>query len=261
MSIKQLQHTVQIAQPAVLRLWQRKSATEKFIAKVLIGLAALAAGNSGYQLIQVAAFSALTPAQADAIERSLLAGAATGLGALLLAAAGGIGLMLWLDVIVPHGHQDANATHTTATNPRTLWLMIAAISLHNLPEGFAVGATAATTDAQANSTALAVALQNIPEGLIVATGLLALGVSTMAAAGIALLTGMIEPVGAVLGAKIVTALPAATPLAMSFAAGAMLFVVLHEMLPQARKLASPVHTGGLFAGSMLGMWAMNQLGN
>lgn len=296
LSIKQLTHTLQ-------PVWRAKSTTEKLITKILVGLAAVAAGNSGMQMVTHLLNS---PAQIAAVERSLLAGAATGLGALglvflrqlhpghltrfitlaagamlsaalfslglpawnaatghhgelLLAALAGAGLMRMLDYLVPHSHQ-AQTNRATTTSRRTLWLMIAAISLHNLPEGFAVGATAGTTDAQANSTALAIALQNIPEGLIVATGLWALGANSVVSAVAALLTGMIEPVGAILGAKIVTALPAATPLALAFAAGAMLFVVLHEMLPEVRKLNSPLKAGGLLAGSMLGMWVVNQIG-
>ncbi|MGC3982279.1 MAG: ZIP family metal transporter [Steroidobacteraceae bacterium] len=311
MTMRQLTQT---AQP----VWNSKSSAEKLLTKILVGLAAIAAGNSGFQflaqhfgrdltsLVTTAGLD-MNSAQWTAIERSLLAGGATGLGALallfmrqmnaghltqfitlaagamlsaavfslglpawqsmpeahgllLLAAAGGASLMLLLDRVVPHQHQESAAPRVAQASVRTLWLMIAAISLHNLPEGFAVGATAGIGDAQANSTTLAIALQNVPEGLIVATGLWALGVNKFTASIMALLTGMIEPIGAVIGAKVVTAMPAATPLALAFAAGAMLFVVLHEMLPESRKLNSHLQTGGLFAGSMVGMWVMNQLG-
>lgn len=299
MSLQQLKT---IARP----VWNRKSAAEKAMAGILAGLAALAAGNSGYQLIAHVA-ATLTPAQAAAVERSLLAGGATGLGALalvflrhmnpghltqfmtlaagamlsaavfslglpaweaaqgqhgavLLAALAGAALMVLMDRVVPHRHQDTASPRSEYANRRALWLMIAAISMHNLPEGFAVGATATSSDAQANSTALAIALQNIPEGLIVATGLWALGVSSMLAALAALLTGLIEPVGAVLGAKVVTAIPTATPLALALAAGAMLFVVLHEMLPETRKLGSRLQAASLLITSMVVMWGMNQVG-
>lgn len=303
MSIKQLQLAIE---PAFQQVWDRKSDAEKLMAKVLVGLAVLAAGNSGYHLM----ISTLdSSAQLAAVQRSLLAGVATGLGALalvfmkhmqpkaltqfitlaagamlaaalfsllipavqmlpanqwslaLLAVAGGAALLWLMDELVPHEHAIARP-HGPKAQPaaRTAWLMVAAISLHNLPEGFAVGATAATTNAQANSTAFAIALQNVPEGLIVATALWSIGFSKPIAAGVALLSGLIEPIGAVLGAQLVDRIPEATPLALSFAAGAMLFVVANEMLPETRKLSSQVQRIGALSVSFGAMLLLNQLG-
>lgn len=303
MSIKQLQVAIE---PTFQQVWDRKSTTEKLITKVLVGLAALAAGNSGYHWILDILNSS---AQLAAVQRSLLAGVATGLGALALvfmkqmhpkaltqfitlaagamlaaalfsllipalhmlptgqwplalaATAGGAALLWLLDELVPHEHAIGRPDSPVERSAnRTAWLMVAAISLHNLPEGFAVGATAATTDAQANSTAFAIALQNVPEGLIVATALWSIGFNKVIAAAVALLSGLIEPIGAVLGAQLVDRIPGATPLALAFAAGAMLFVIANEMLPETRKLSSQLQRIAALSTSFIGMLLLNQLG-
>jgi ZIP family zinc transporter len=116
---------------------------------------------------------------------------------------------------------------------RKVWLFIAAVSLHNLPEGGAVGVSFGAGDWH-NGVALAtaVALQNIPEGLAVAMPLVALGYRREQAVLIATLTGLIEPIGGVLGIVMAKAFLPLMPIGMAFAAGAMLFVITDDIIPE-----------------------------
>lgn len=116
---------------------------------------------------------------------------------------------------------------------RKVWLFIAAVTLHNLPEGGAVGVSFGAGDWH-NGVALAtaVALQNIPEGLAVALPLVALGYRREQAVLIATLTGLIEPIGGVLGIVMAKAFLPLMPIGMAFAAGAMLFVITDDIIPE-----------------------------
>jgi ZIP family zinc transporter len=120
---------------------------------------------------------------------------------------------------------------------RKVWLFIAAIVLHNLPEGGAVGVSFGSGDF-GNGTALAIAigLQNIPEGLAVALPLVALGYRREQAVFIALLSGLIEPIGGFLGVALVTVFMPLLPIGMAFAAGAMLFVISDDIIPETHSL-------------------------
>ncbi len=116
---------------------------------------------------------------------------------------------------------------------RKIWLFIAAIVMHNLPEGMAVGVSFGSGDWH-NGAALAIAigLQNIPEGLAVAMPLVALGYRRQQAVLIATLTGLIEPVGGFFGVAAVTMFLPLLPIGMAFAAGAMLFVISDDIIPE-----------------------------
>ena len=116
---------------------------------------------------------------------------------------------------------------------RKVWLFIAAVTLHNLPEGGAVGVSFGAGDWH-NGVALAtaVALQNIPEGLAVALPLVALGYRREQAVLIATLTGLIEPIGGVMGIIMAKAFLPLMPIGMAFAAGAMLFVITDDIIPE-----------------------------
>ncbi|GAB6046314.1 ZIP family metal transporter [Methyloparacoccus murrellii] len=115
---------------------------------------------------------------------------------------------------------------------RKVWLFIAAVTLHNLPEGGAVGVSFGNGDWHNGvALALAVALQNVPEGLAVAMPLVALGYPRRHAVLIATLTGLIEPVGGVLGVAMASAFLPLMPIGMAFAGGAMLFVISDDIIP------------------------------
>jgi ZIP family zinc transporter len=178
------------------------------------------------------------------------AAALTSLGLLL-----GMGLMLSIDKALPHEHAvlpPAAQGHTTkwtasgeaATQAQRSWMMVLAILIHNLPEGLAVGAAYADTGAgvpgegvrQAGaSVALAIGLQNMPEGLIVAMALRSLGKGVFLSWGVAALSGLAEPLGAILGLWALGSLPAFYPMALALAAGAMIFVVSHEIIPETHR--------------------------
>lgn len=134
-------------------------------------------------------------------------------------------------------------------------LFILAITLHNFPEGLAVGVGFASGDV-ANGTALAIAigLQNMPEGLAVAMAAVAAGDSARRAFCVGLLSGLAEPLGGVLGAGAVFLAAPFLPVAMGFAAGAMLFVISEEVIPEInRERNNGLNSLGLLTGFVVMM--------
>jgi len=116
---------------------------------------------------------------------------------------------------------------------RKIWLFIAAITLHNFPEGMAVGVSFGGGDWHKGIVlAIAIALQNIPEGLAVALPLVGLGYRRGQAVFIATLTGLVEPIGGFLGVAAVSVFFPLLPIGMAFAAGAMLFVISDDIIPE-----------------------------
>lgn len=113
------------------------------------------------------------------------------------------------------------------------WLFVIAITLHNFPEGLAVGVGFGGENlTQGISLAAGIGLQNIPEGLVVALSLRELQYSPLYAFNLSLLTGLVEPVGGLIGASLVSIAQPLLPWAMAFAAGAMLFVIVDEIIPE-----------------------------
>lgn len=138
----------------------------------------------------------------------------------------------YADRQLPHVHFDA-VSDTQLNSLKKIWLFIIAITIHNFPEGMSVGVSFGAGDMKNGIVlAIAIALQNIPEGLAVALPLLGLGYSKWRAIGIATLTGLVEPVGGLLGITMVTIFQPVLPIAMGFAAGAMLFVISEEIIPE-----------------------------
>ncbi|MGF7147338.1 ZIP family zinc transporter [Sphingomonas zeicaulis] len=147
-----------------------------------------------------------------------------------------------------------SAAHGANDRRRRIWLFVAAISLHNLPEGLAVGVSFGGGDiAQGGATALGIGIQNMPEGLAVAVSLMSLGYSRLTATLGALATGLVEPVGGAFGAAMVSIAQPLLPLGLAFAAGAMIHVVVAEIVPDVRE------RGGGLAGTaalMIGLVIM-----
>jgi ZIP family zinc transporter len=133
---------------------------------------------------------------------------------------------------LPHIHfKDDLNVHTDSL--QKIWLFIFAITIHNFPEGMSVGVSFGTGDMHNGIVlAIAIALQNIPEGLAVALPLVALGYNKWTVVGIATLTGLVEPVGGLLGITMVSIFSPLLPFAMGFAAGAMIFVISEEIIPK-----------------------------
>ena len=159
----------------------------------------------------------------------------------LVATAAGYGVMTVLDQTLPHEHPVAGPEMAGNQRMRIALLMTIAIALHNVPEGFAVGASAGNLNG-ASGTAFSIGLQNIPEGLIVATALWSIGVHKALAALAALATGLVEPIGAALGVITADSWAMGTPASMAFAAGAMAFVVCNEMIPESIKMTGKLKT-------------------
>lgn len=137
---------------------------------------------------------------------------------------------------------------------RRVWVFIAAIVLHNLPEGLAVGVSFGGGDiANGRATAMGIGLQNIPEGLAVALLLLSLGYSRLSAFGVALASGLVEPVLGLIGISLVTLSQALLPWGMGFAAGAMIYVVTAEIIPETHR---EHYTERANAGLMIGLAVM-----
>ncbi|MBW2735550.1 MAG: ZIP family metal transporter [Deltaproteobacteria bacterium] len=139
-----------------------------------------------------------------------------------------------MDRVLPHEHfQNLGREGIDTKKLRRIWLFILAITIHNFPEGLAVGVGfGGEKIADGAILAIAIGLQNIPEGLAVAAPLLRLGYSLPYAMGVALLTGLVEPIGGLLGVSIVTVMAPLLPYFLGFAAGAMLWVVAAEIIPE-----------------------------
>ncbi len=137
---------------------------------------------------------------------------------------------------------------------RRIWLFVIAITLHNFPEGMAVGVSFGGGDtAEGVSTMLGIGIQNVPEGLAVAAAVSALGYGRLEAFLAALASGLVEPVGGLLGATIVAGVPGLLPWGLGMAAGAMIYVVAAEIIPETRR----EHDGeGSMVGLMVGLVGM-----
>lgn len=150
---------------------------------------------------------------------------------------GAVGLWL-MHRTLPHEHivkgqESLAGGMLSAKRIRRIWLFVLAITLHNIPEGLAVGVGVASGDAIAGlAVTFGIFLQNLPEGFVVALAMLPLGWGRLQAILLALATGAVETVGGLIGAGAVTLSGAVLPWALAAAAGAMLFVISHEIIPE-----------------------------
>lgn len=212
-------------------------------------------GFAGGVMVAAACWSLLVPA--------------LGLGGVGPAAIGllaGAGLIYALDQVLPHLHPEfPDEARREGLQPPVHWqrsaLLIAAITLHNFPEGLAVGVGFGGGDSGAAvALTIGIALQNVPEGLAVALPLRREGMSRWRALWYGQLTAVVEPVAAVLGAAVVTQASALLPYGMAFAAGAMLYVVVEELIPEtARSGTVDVATLGFIGGFTVMMVLDNAL--
>lgn len=153
----------------------------------------------------------------------------------------------------PHEHFQKGQEHADQSRLSRVWLFAIALALHNVPEGLAVGVGVASGDALVSwPVTLSIAVQNAPEGLIVAVAFLAAGESRRKALLVTLATGLVEPLGAMLGFLAVQAASGIMPAALAFAAGAMLYVVSHEIIPEShRDGRSAIATFGVVVGVLV----------
>ncbi len=160
----------------------------------------------------------------------------------LPAAAGfliGVGFLLLLDVVTPHMHMDRQEEGPESGLKRTTKLILA-VTLHNIPEGMAVGVVyagwlsgeAGVSQTGALALALGIAIQNFPEGAIVSMPLLAEGMPKGKTFFYGVLSGVVEPVAALVTILAASAVVPVLPYLLAFAAGAMLYVVVEELIPE-----------------------------
>lgn len=211
-------------------------------------------------MLAASSFSLIVPAIAAAEaggagnwEAGLVVG-----GGIILGAA----LLLLMEHYLPHEHFIKGVEGHSAVALRRTWLFVFAIVLHNLPEGLAIGVGYAGNDPlRAGALATGIAIQDVPEGLVVAVALVAVGYGRVLAVLIGMASGLVEPVGAVVGAVVVGLSSALLPWGLAFAAGAMLFVISHEIIPEShRKGHESFATGGLILGFVLMMLLDTALG-
>ncbi|RMT85289.1 ZIP family metal transporter [Pseudomonas viridiflava] len=202
-------------------------------------------------MLAATAFSLIVPGLAAAEGLGLTPWGAGGLISLGIVM-GALGLFA-VDYSVSQGAQPNGAQDYPAIAPR-IWLFVIAIVAHNIPEGMAIGVSAGGGLSEADSLAIGIALQDVPEGLVIAMVLAGAGMSRIKAFLIGAASGLVEPVFALLGAWLVAIAEPLLPFGLALAAGAMLLVVTHEIIPESRlnghnKIASL----GLIAGFCLMM--------
>ncbi|MBN1628281.1 MAG: ZIP family metal transporter [Thermoleophilia bacterium] len=174
------------------------------------------------------------------------------------------GLFLFaVDRTLPHLHPGLSSDHTEGI--KTSWsrntLLVGALTLHNIPEGLAVGVAfgavaqeGGTTLAAAAALALGIGIQNLPEGTAVSVPLRGAGMSRPRSFVYGVLSGAVEPVAAVVGAAVVTLAQPILPYILAFAAGAMIYVVVEEVIPESQRgKHADLATGGAMAGFALMM--------
>lgn len=207
--------------------FMKKSMSES-LQKILTGFAAGV-------MVAASIWSLLIPA----IEQS----SGMGVWSFVPAAAGfwlGILFLLLLDEIIPHLHRYSEQAEGPKSNLQRTTMLVLAVTLHNIPEGMAVGVvyagylegSATITAAGALALSLGIAIQNFPEGAIISMPIMAEGAAKKKAFIDGVLSGIVEPIAAVLTILLSSLVVPALPYLLSFAAGAMMYVVVEELIPE-----------------------------
>ncbi|MPW24675.1 zinc/iron permease [Alkalibaculum sp. M08DMB] len=171
-------------------------------------------------------------------------------------------MMSLLDKIIPHSHLSAH-DNLVVENPekikavrnpllRTGYLILFGIGLHNLPEGLAIGAGLEASPEAGLFIAIAIAVHNIPEGLAMAGPLMAGGLPPKKIFLFTLIAGLMTPIGAAVGLVFFSISPVFIGGSLAFAAGAMIYIVNDELIPQANSMSSHHGNAGIIAGLLLG---------
>ena len=150
----------------------------------------------------------------------------------------GMGFLLLIDELTPHLHNGAAKAEGPRSRLSRTAMLALAVTIHNLPEGMAVGVVFAgeaqgLTLSAALAVSIGIAIQNIPEGAIISMPLRAEGNSRMRAFGIGALSGLVEPIGSIAIILLASTLEPILPFLLAFAAGSMLYVVVEELIPEA----------------------------
>lgn len=153
----------------------------------------------------------------------------------------GMGFLLLIDMLTPHLHIGENKPEGPHSHLSRTAMLTLAVTIHNLPEGMAVGVVVASvldgvadiTPAAALATAIGIAIQNLPEGAIISMPMRAAGNSRLKSFAIGSLSGVVEPIGAIAIVLLSSLLTPVMPYLLAFAAGAMVYVVIEELIPEA----------------------------
>lgn len=207
-----------------------KNKLNKKLEKILLGFAAGV-------MVAASVWSLLIPSIEMAESQRLISWAPATIGFVL-----GIAFLLILDNVIPHLHLESDKPEGPKTNLKKTTMMVLAVTLHNIPEGMAVGVCFAgaiaknsgITLAGAFVLALGIAIQNIPEGAIISMPLKSEGMSKPKAFLYGVLSGVVEPIGAFLTLAITGAVKTFLPYLLAFAAGAMIYVVVEELVPESQ---------------------------
>ncbi len=207
-----------------------KSGMKPFIQKLLLGSA------SGV-MIAASVWSLLIPAIEMTTEQGGIPWLPAAVGFL-----SGVGFLLLLDSIIPHLHVGSNTPEGKKSKLNKSTMLILAVTLHNFPEGMAVGVVfagafadnATISIAGAYALAIGIAIQNFPEGAIISMPLVGNGFSKRKAFSYGFLSGIVEPVGAILTILLTAHIIPILPYILAFAAGAMIYVVVDELIPDAQ---------------------------
>ncbi len=207
-----------------------KKEMNKKVEKILLGFA------SGV-MIAASVWSLLIPSIEMAETQGKIAWIPAAIGFLL-----GIVFLLVLDSVVPHMHLETEKPEGIQSKLKKTTMMVFAVTLHNIPEGMAVGVTfagaisqnAGITMAGAFALAVGIAIQNFPEGAIISMPLKSEGVSKTKAFLYGTLSGIVEPIGAIITILLTNAVVPILPYLLSFAAGAMIYVVVEELIPESQ---------------------------
>lgn len=188
-------------------------------------------------MIAASVWSLIIPAINMSSNMGKLAFAPAAIGILV-----GIGFMFILDMIIPHLHYNNDKPEGLKSEKiRKTTMLVLAVALHNIPEGMAVGVVFAGVVSQESTITMAgafilsigIAIQNFPEGAIISMTLRSEGVSKSKSFFYGVLSGVVEPIGAVLTILFSTTIQPLMPYLLSFAAGAMIYVVVEELIPEA----------------------------
>lgn len=217
----------------------------------------LLAGFAAGVMLAASVWSLLIP--------SLEMGASSGHAGWIPACTGflaGMGFLLVLDSIIPHLHVESSEPEGLKSNWKKTTMLVLAVTLHNIPEGMAVGITLAgaingaegLTMAGALALSIGIAIQNFPEGAIVAMPLESAGHSKPKSFLLGTLSGAVEPVAGLLTVALTSLVISIMPHLLAFAAGAMIYVVVEELIPESQSgTHSNIATIGVAAGFALMM--------
>ena len=207
-----------------------KNSMNKKLEKILLGFA------SGV-MIAASVWSLIIPSINMATEQGKIAWLPAAVGFLL-----GILFLLVLDSVIPHLHLNSSEPEGIKAKLKRTTMMVFAVTLHNIPEGMAVGVAFAgamtqntgITIAGALALAIGIAIQNFPEGAIISMPLKSEGMSKGKAFMLGVLSGVVEPIGALITILLTNLVVPVLPYLLSFAAGAMIYVVVEELIPEAQ---------------------------